>query len=143
MKNFTMRLTFAVATLAAAALSASAQTYKADVPMAFSAGGKRMPAGTYDFVVRTGATAHSVVTVRNEASSQAAVIMALPGSDAPKAWRQAGKPLVSFECAGHSCNLRKLWDARSLPMFEFPAHKLPAVEAERVSIVIVGLVKSE
>ena len=143
MKNFTMRLTFAVATLAAAALSASAQTYKADVPMAFSAGGKRMPAGTYAFVVSTGATVHPVVTVRNQASSQAAVIMALPGSDAPKAWRDAATPKIGFECAAGACSLAKLYDGRDISAMKFATPKVSPAQKERMASITLSLARTE
>src|SRR5580700_2722631 len=52
MKNFTMQLTIAAAALVAVAGSASAQTYKAEIPMAFHAGSNAMAAGSYEVVVR-------------------------------------------------------------------------------------------
>ncbi len=58
MKTLTMHSVVAVAALAVAAVSASAQTYKAEIPMAFHAGANALPAGTYKLdVVRKPITA--------------------------------------------------------------------------------------
>ena len=144
MKNLTTRLMIAVATLAAAAVSASAQTYKADIPMAFDAGGKLMAAGTYDFVVATNTTGHQTVVVRNHREIKVtALLITVPGSDAPKAWREEGTPKISFDCLGHSCSLRKLYNGRDVSAYQFPGRKVAPAEKERMASLTLALTRTD
>jgi hypothetical protein len=143
MKNLTMRLTIAVATLAAAAVSASAQTYKADVPMAFHVGNKLMAAGSYEFVV-SNTTGHPIVVVRNHHQvKQSAMLLAAPGSDAPKAWRADGTPKISFDCLGSNCSLTKLYNGRDIDAYRFPSPKVAPAEKERIASITLSLVRTE
>lgn len=144
MKNLTMRMLFAVATLAAAAVGASAQTYKADIPMAFRAGGKLLTPGTYDFVVSLGPSGQHTVIVRNHhAVKQAAMLATVPGSDAPKAWRNAGTPKIGFECASQSCSLTRLYNGRDVSAYQFPAPKVAPADKERIASITLSLTPSE
>ena len=143
MNNLTMRLTIAVATLVAAAVSASAQTYKADVPMTFNAGGKNMPAGRYEFVVTNGAGGQRTVIVRDEAAKQSALLMTIPGSDAPKAWREEGAPKIAFQCAGNNCSLAKLYNGQDTSAYQFPTRKLAPAEKERMAFITLSLERTE
>lgn len=144
MKNFTMQLTIAAAALAAVAGSASAQTYKAEIPVAFHAGSKAMAAGYYDFVVTTSAAGHRTVAVRNNISKDAALLLPIAGSDAPKAWQENGNPKIALECLAGACTLRRLWDGgRDNPTYDFPAHKLAPADKERLAVLTVGLTKAD
>ena len=143
MKNFTMRAMFAVAAVAVAAGSASAQTYKAEIPMAFHAGNKAMSAGSYDVRVLLGATGHSFIAVQNVNTKAAAVLLPIPGPDAPKAWVADGNPRLSFECVDGACSLRKLWNGYDAAVYELPARKLRPAEVERIAVVTVGLTKAD
>jgi hypothetical protein len=143
MKNLTMRLTIAVATLAAAAVSASAQTYKADVPMAFHAGRKLMAAGTYDFVVLSKGTGQKTVVIRSRSAKDSALLVTVPGSDAPKAWRDAGSPKISFNCAGTSCSLTRLYNGSDDSAYQFPSPKVAPGEKERMASITLSLVRTE
>ena len=144
MKNLTTRLMIAAATLAAAAVSASAQTYTADVPMTFSAGGKLLAAGAYDFVVSHNSDGHRTVVIRNHNTPKtAAMLVSVPGSDAPKAWRAEGLPRLTFNCLGHACSLNSLYNGRDVSAYQFPQRKASPADAERIASVTVALVRSE
>ena len=142
MKNMTMRWTIVAAALAVAAGSAAAQTYKADIPMAFRVGGRALQAGTYEFAVNY-AAGSPFVQVRNMATLDAVLVMPLAGHDAPIAWRKIGNPVVSFDCA-RTCTLKELWTARDVTTVKFPMLKLPKSESQRAaSEVTFALVKTD
>jgi hypothetical protein len=143
MKTLTMHSMFAVAALAAAAGSASAQTYKAEIPMAFQAGGKLMTPGTYSFSVQMNASGHDILTVASRDFKQVARVVPIPGSDAPKAWRVEGNPKIAFECVESKCSLTKLWNGRDTSAYQFYSPKLTKVEHERLAVVTFGLTKTE
>ena len=143
MTTLTMRSMFAVAALAVAAVSASAQTYKADIPMSFRAGDKVMASGSYQFRVSTGANGLTVLTVSNVTTPRAAMVLAGPGSDAPKAWREQGQPMIAFECYAGNCALHKIWTGNSRSTYDFPGLKLRRADVERIAEITVGLAKSE
>jgi hypothetical protein len=142
MKSLMMRLTIAAAALAAVAGSASAQTYKARIPMAFRAGDKVLAAGSYEFVVTSSATGHQVIWVRSAKSSNSALLVPVLGSDASKEWQSEGTPKIAFECLGSSCSLRRFWKAEDTSTLEFPARKVAPAEKERIAFVTVGLTKA-
>jgi hypothetical protein len=143
MKNLTMRSMIAVAALAVAAGSASAQTYKAEIPMSFRAGSQQLAAGNYDFVFHGGSSGHEFVAVRTADGYAAVILLPSPGSDVPKAWQKDGKPKISFNCLGRTCTLAQLWDGRDVSVYAFPAPKLPKAERERLAVVTVGLTRAD
>ena len=136
MKTLTMHFVIAAAALAAVATGASAQTYKADIPMAFRAGSTLLPAGSYDFAMVDGSAARQVLRVRSRDGNEAVILLSSFRSDAPKAWRASSKPKVAFACAAHNCSLVELYDPREIYAYNFPAAKLPASEADRASIIV-------
>jgi len=141
MKNSTMRMMVAAAALTVAAGVVSAQTYKAEVPLAFRAGDKLMQPGAYNVqVTLTSGIAH--VMVRNEDNGATAILVPTYGSDAPKAWRAAGKPVFAFECIDDHCMLRTLWSGSDLATYRFPG-KIGTRSDKQVAEVLVTLVKSE
>jgi hypothetical protein len=142
MTALTMRSMFAVAALAVAAVSASAQTYKAQVPVTFQVAGKTMGAGSYTLRV-SNTDGHPLVTVRNETTQHSAVLVGSPGSDAPKAWRDGGSPVITFQCLGNNCALAKMWNGQSVSTYAFPGLKVKAADAERIASITVMLVKGE
>jgi len=143
MKTLTTHCLFAVAALVAAAGSASAQNYKAEIPMAFRAGNKVMEPGSYDLKVVSQYTGHDYILIYNRTTASTAMLLPISGPDAPKAWTKAGNPLISFTCAGHACTLSRFWDGRDSATYEFPAHKLPKAEVDRVAIVTVAVTKAD
>jgi hypothetical protein len=143
MTALTMRSMFAVAALAVAAGSASAQTYKARVPVSFEVSGKTMVAGSYTFYLASGASGAPILTVRSDATHRGAVLMANPGADAPKAWKDAGSPVIAFQCVGNNCALEKMWNGQSASTYAFPRLKVKAAESERLASITVALVKAD
>jgi len=143
MKTLTMHSLVAVAALAVAAVSASAQSYKADIPMAFHAGDKAMPAGTYKLDVVKSNNGLPIFELRNTATARGAFLLTYSGSDAPKAWREAGQPVLSFDCLGESCTLRQLWNGSGSATYKFPSRKAPAAEKERMASITVVLTKGD
>jgi hypothetical protein len=141
MKNTWMNTMIAAAALAVAAGStASAQTFRAEVPMAFQIAGKTMEAGSYDVRVANG---DHLVVVRNRATHESALVAKGAQADAPKAWVDAGEPMIAFECANGSCSLRKLWVGAS-SAYVFPGPKAPSgnVVASRTEVVTLALVRA-
>jgi hypothetical protein len=143
MKTFTLRSMIAVAALAVAAGSASAQTYKAEIPMAFHAGDKVMAPGTYDVKVILGPSGHGFIAVHNVNTKANVFLLPVAGSDAPKAWREAGNPVIAFECFEKTCSLRQVWTALDVTTYEIPARKLSPAQGERLAMVTVGLTKAD
>ena len=143
MKNLTMRLMIAAAALAAVAVSASAQTYKADVPMAFRAGTTVLEPGSYDFSFIMGESGHPIVAVRNVETHVNILVRPIFGSDAPKAWRKAGNPMLAFECTNRTCSLSKLWTAQDIATYEFHVSKVPAAETAEIHVVSLALTKAD
>jgi len=141
MKNLTMRLMFAAAALAAVAVTASAQTYKAEVPMAFRAGDKLMEAGTYNFTLFMNGAGQPLIIVRNAADHSASLLPTFRG-DTPSRLLKLENPIVSFQCSGRTCSLAKLWDGRS-ETYELPVKKLPATETAQTSVITLALSKAD
>ena len=143
MKNTLMNTMIAAAALVVAAGSASAQTYRAAVPMAFHVGNQNMAAGSYDIRVTGGAVGQALI-IRNRESSAAAVLVANVRSDPPKTWRESGDPKLAFSCAGDSCTLAKMWDGSSTFAYNFPTPKGPAgsVVAQRLEVVTLSMIKA-
>ncbi len=104
MKSSTLRLMIAAAALVVAAGTASAQTYKAEIPMAFRAAGKLMTPGSYEIRVSRN-TATELVFVRNIDAKSAVILVAQVKADPPKEWRKTAEPKVGFACIGGACNL--------------------------------------
>ncbi len=143
MKSSTMRLTIAAAALAVAAGTASAQIYKAEIPVTFRAGGAMMLPGAYEVRVQSGNAGIPQVFVRNlDDYKQQVVLIPTPGNDAPKAWRDAGKPVFAFECAEGRCVLRNLWTATGIATYSFPGSLTPHGD-NKVALLLVTLNHAE
>jgi len=142
MKKIMTHLTIVAAALAAAAGSAAAQTYKADIPVAFRAGDKVMAPGKYEISVNNSGI-NTLVRLRNTVTSDSAVLLPFGGHDAPKAWRKAGTPMVGLSC-GRTCTMKELYTARDITSLQFAAPKLPKAEVDRAATEMTfTLVKSE
>ena len=119
MTTTTLRTMIAVAALAVAAGSASAQTYRAEVPMAFQAGGKTLAAGSYEVRMGSGAVGQMIV-IYSPATKTSAALVSVVRADAPKDWLAAGSPWIRFEQAGRVCSLRNLERIDSSPISSRP-----------------------
>jgi hypothetical protein len=138
MNTTTMRTMIAAAALVVAAGSASAQSYKAEVPMAFRVGNKTMAPGSYDLRLAKGA-AGQILVIYNQSDHNAAALFGAVG-DPAKASRDA---TVTFECTDGTCSLRKLSDGWSTVSYQFPAQKAPGtLSARRTEFVTLTMIKS-
>ncbi len=138
--NFT-RWMIAAAAVAAAAGSASAQTYVAEIPLSFHVQNKLMVPGTYRVHIARAGSAE-VLELYNTDVRTTGILLAVRKADAPKAWRDTGRPVVSFECNGGVCALNGLWDGTSEIAYSFPSLKLPSGD-KRMSQVNVPLTKAD
>jgi hypothetical protein len=138
MKNATMTMMIAAAALAVVAGSASAQTYKAEIPMTFKAGSVLMTPGSYRVDVNE---MSRVIRVANEDTGKTVALLPLPGGDVPKTWRAAGKPVFAFTCAEGSCSLSRMWNGKDASDLRFSAPK--SVHGENVAQLLVTLDRAE
>ena len=138
MKNSMMRLMIAAAALAVAAGTASAQTYNAEIPMKFRAGSTMMLPGSYAVRVSPGITGIPQIFVRNLDNQKEIILVPSTGKDAPKAWRDAGKPVFAFECVEGRCLLRSMWTGADLATYRFPGSLTPH-EDGKVAVMLVTL----
>jgi hypothetical protein len=133
MTTLRTRLMMAAAVLAVAAGSASAQSYKAEIPVAFRAGETQMAAGSYQITVM-GQGSH-YVKVLNSESGKSALLIPISGQDTPKVWRDAGKPVLAFECVAEHCKLSKMWNGTDSFSYRFYGPNLPNGEARSALVV--------
>jgi len=136
MKTMATRLMIAVAAVAAVATCASAQTYKADIPMAFRVGSTLLAPGSYDFVLNLTYSSNPAVLIRSHNGKQSVMVLPMSTADAPKVWRAGGKPKIAFACAGRNCALTSLYRGTGIGAYQFRTHKLPAAEADRASVTL-------
>jgi hypothetical protein len=124
MNNRLTRWMVAAAVAAAGAGIASAQTYKADIPLSFRMGEKMMPAGSYRVEVRR-TDSNVVVQMRDEEMRTAALAVGLPTGELAKAWKAGGQPMLAFHCAANTCVLRTMWNGMDPYATTFLAPRLP------------------
>ena len=142
MKSSTARLMIAAAALVVAAGTASAQTYKAEIPMAFRAAGKLMTPGSYEIRVSRN-TATELVFVRNVDAKSAVILVAQVKADPPKEWRKTAEPKVGFACIGGACNLSSLWDGFDISQYVFLSPKPPAGDlVARTELVTLSMIRA-
>src|SRR5690349_15396760 len=118
MTNFTKNFAITVAALALSAGAASAQQLKAEIPFAFQAGGKVMPAGTYR--VNNVATNNGAVFALQGDKTSSVV---LPGArhDANKSWSDKA-PRLAFAC-GETCQLTEVYAGGDASAYSIPMGK--------------------
>jgi hypothetical protein len=135
MTNFTKRLMVAAATLVVAAGAASAQTMKAEIPFTFRANGALMAAGTYRITLSHMGSGVPILYILGVEGHDAALARAQAPYDAPKAWRAAGSPVLSFACGSKVCSLVGVWGGYDAPAYNFSAPKLGKDEPTRMALV--------
>ncbi|MDR3702392.1 MAG: hypothetical protein P4L56_22280 [Candidatus Sulfopaludibacter sp.] len=143
MKSLTMRTMIAAAALVVAAGTASAQTYKAEIPMAFRAAGKLMTPGSYEIrVSRNSAT--ELLYVHNTGANNGVILVAQVKTDPPKEWRDARNPKLAFACIGGACTLSRMWNGSDSFAYSFPSPKAPAGDlvAQRLELVTLSMIKA-
>jgi len=139
-KHFT-RWMIAAAALAAAAGSASAQTYNAEIPLSFHVGDKLMVPGSYKFRLSTTSSV-GVIQIYNVDARTSALMLTGVRRDAPKAWREAGNPVITFECSAGDCAPSGLWTGADPFAYALPGLKLRRGEP-RAEVVTVRLAKAD
>ena len=142
MKTTTMRTLIAAAALVVAAGSASAQSYKAEVPVAFQVGSKAMPAGSYH--VRLTNSAAGQVVVYNRATKTSAVLVSAIRADVSKSWLASGSPIITLECTDGVCRLGKLWTGSDTFAYQFSTPKAPTGDlvAHRTTVVTLSMINA-
>jgi hypothetical protein len=138
MKSMTTQLMMTAAALAIATAVAPAQTFKAEIPFAFQAGGKTMAPGTY--LVRADYAKSKMVTFANSDSRKSMMVLSGPATDPAKAWTAKGDPVLSFECGVGRCALARLWTGSVEPVMTFP-HPAPG-RNEHASYTEIRLTKT-
>jgi hypothetical protein len=124
MKTATLRnMMIAVAALAVAAGTASAQGLRAEIPLSFQAGGAHMLPGAYRIDARESHGSAVFVYMENLDTKTSVVLMSASQSDAPAAWRKGGDPVISFACTNGSCAVSQLWTARNSLAYDLPHAK--------------------
>jgi hypothetical protein len=143
MKTTTMRTMIAAAALVVAAGSASAQTYKADVPVAFQVGSKVMAAGSYSVRLIDNSVGKTVI-VYNRATNTSAALVSSVKTDTPKSWLAAGNPVITFDCVDSVCRLGKLWTGSDSFAYRLSTPKAPNGDmvAHRTTIVTLSMINA-
>jgi hypothetical protein len=137
MTNFTKNLMTAAAAVVVSAGLASAQGLKADVPFAFSVGGKVLPAGTYQISsVRASAPIFGL-----DGENGRAVAMAQAAHDPAAAWSADGKARLVFAC-GDSCVLREIWTGGISPAYRFSQPKGTDINSH-IAVVVMRTDKGD
>lgn len=143
MKNLTMKMMFAAATLVAAAGVASAQTLEANVPFTFRANGQVFAPGTYRIHMQRTLSGNPLIAIRGTDPHKQLLTSSYPDGPAKAAWQQSGKAVLSFECGVSRCQLTKLWMGSDGPTLRVPAPNLGKDEPARIAEVPMHLLKSE
>lgn len=126
MRNLTNKLMIAAAALLAAG-AASAQTLKADVPFAFQANGKTMPAGIYTVNLRGPAG-----TVSLQGDWKASAVMARPVSHIES---QDQTPRLVFLCRRGTCTLIQAWPGYHQLGLSFNAPRMERYEEASLTVI--------
>jgi len=108
MTNLTKNMTLAIAALAMAAGTASAQSMKAEIPFAFRIGKKVMQPGEYRVHRQSGSQA-PMFTLASLDSHQSAIVVASYRGAPSKEWADAGQAKLSFLCGDGPCTLTRVW----------------------------------
>jgi hypothetical protein len=110
MKLTALRFTLAAAALLAAVSTASAETYKAEIPFSFEARKVQMRPGAYTVTLsRTNGTILAEVHSVDERRS----VLALPYYANSPAEPQESTPALTFACTEGRCELMQLRDTES------------------------------
>jgi hypothetical protein len=126
------QLTITAAVLVLAGGTASAQTLNAQIPFAFTAGGKVMRRGAYEVQVKN---ANSLVILSNFQAREGAMLLPSNRSDAGSEWRAKGDPVLVFECGIGPCALIRLWTGGGNPALSVPHGSLGREEHASLTLI--------
>jgi hypothetical protein len=108
MKRTATKSLILVAVMAAATLTASAESLKVEIPFTFHAGGAVMASGSYT-INRLSSNGPVVLRLTNNETSNGILMISHYRPDASREWVAAGQPRLSFQCAGKLCQLTTIW----------------------------------
>ncbi len=109
MKRTAMNITLAVAALAVAAGTVSAQTMKAEIPFAFRVGNEVMQPGVYRVRLVSNSSSSPLLSLADFDADRTVLLMATNRNQAPKEWKVAGLPKLSFTCGEGPCTITSVW----------------------------------
>ena len=143
MKRMTNKMMTAAAVLMIGAGVASAQdALKAEIPFAFSAGGKVTEPGSYVIQISRGSAARMVFGLYNETARRTYMVAAMELGDAPKNWKASGTPRAAFDCSTGACSLRKIWFGEG-NVYEFRGPKTNSGEVQLTEILLTSSTKGD
>ena len=143
MKRMTNNLMTAAAVLMIGAGVASAQdAMKAEIPFAFSAGGKVTEPGTYVLQMTRGSASRMVFSLYNQSARRTYMVSAMEQGDAPKKWKASGTPRAAFDCSTGACSLRKIWFGEG-NVYEFHGPKTNSGEVQLTEILFNSSTKGD
>jgi hypothetical protein len=131
MKKTALRITFTAVAIAAAAVTGSAQTMKAEIPFAFEATGAHMQSGSYTVSMSRSTGAQMTIKLTGENGHG---ILAVPRLSSTPAWATTSPIVLSFACGEGWCELTSLKDSESR-VYNFATHK-PSAGARVATVVL-------
>ena len=143
MKNLTTKLMMAAAAMVSMAGLASAQTLEANVPFAFRANGKVLPAGTYRVHTNRTPSGAGEFVIQGHESGQHVLAVGFYDGEAKAAWKQAGNAVLQFECGVSRCALKSVWMGSGESVYSIPVPKLGKDEPRRTAEVLMHPAKGD
>lgn len=131
MKKTALRITFTAVAIAAAAVTGSAQTMKAEIPFSFETNGARLNAGAYTVAVSRTPGAQTIVRLAGENGK---TVLAVPRYSSTPVWATPSPVVLTFACGEGWCELTKLKDSESR-VYDFATHK-PGAGARIATVVL-------
>ncbi len=142
MKRMTNKMMTAAAVLMIGAGVASAQTtMKAEIPFAFSAGGRVTEPGKYMVRITPG-SATEILGLYNETTRRTYMVAAMLQSDVPKNWKASGAARAAFDCSTGACSLRKVWFGEG-NVYEFHGPKTKSGEVQLTEVLLTPNTKGD
>ncbi|PWU04575.1 MAG: hypothetical protein C5B51_16435 [Terriglobia bacterium] len=132
MKKVLVNLTLAAAALVVASTVASAADLRAEIPFRFQSGNTVMEPGTYLVV---GHEAGRWFRLYNEHSRKSLTLIRRSQTDAPSAWRHAGKPILEFACTDGRCTPKRIWTGEETSAHEFANPKTEEEKPTRLALI--------
>ena len=132
MKSLITRMAIAAVALACAAGLASAQSMKAEVPFAFQASGRAMPAGAYNLSIARSIGGTPVFRLLNTDVKRPVLAMTNGPHDSGNSSDRSAK--LVFRCSAADCALVQIWTGTDRGAFDLPAGK--TVRGEAALIVV-------
>jgi hypothetical protein len=130
-----MNMTLAVAALALAAGTVSAQTMKAEIPFAFRVGKQVMQPGEYRVRLARNSSSTPVLSLANFDAGRTVLLMATNRIQVPMEGKMAGLPKLSFACGEGPCSITGISMGQGYT-FNFPAARGKNGEPHIAEIVL-------